>query len=328
MTAFYIPPSFGWHRRPDAVAATLRHLERTQPVSPYAGVSAAGLLAQADDDRPAAAVESRGSAAAGWRFVVGPGRRRHLRLVRVRSRDERPDAFAGERGKKKAIPASTWRPSRFTADRASRWAAVRFVATGRSAPGRRGGCAKWGVLLRQKYGSHDLTRYSVALSRAWGQTGVPDDLEPECRLHPVRTVAQVRRAEEAWRLLGNGYPVPVCSTVGFDSPLEDGFCAARGEWPHCMLLRGRLVARYRGTRVRAFCVQNSWGDYLRGEAVIRDADGNPVPLPPGCFGILWEDCEAILREGDSFALSDLVGFAPATCRGYCEPSVPALEVLS
>lgn len=310
MTAFYTPPSFGWHRRPDAVAATLRYLERTQPVSPYAEVSAAGLLTQADDDRPAllwkAEEALRGGLAPSWdqdgagtcvSFGFGRGTNDLMLLQIVRQKEEgdpgvdvATEPIYG--GSRVEVGGGEIRGDGSVGAWAARW--VR----------------EWGVLLRQKYGNHDLTRYSVALSRAWGQTGVPDELEPECRLHPVRTVAQVRRAEEAWRLLGNGYPVPVCSTVGFDSPLEDGFCAARGEWPHCMLLRGRLVARYRGTRVRAFCVQNSWGDYLRGEAVIRDADGNPVPLPPGCFGILWEDCEAILREGDSFALSDLVGFAP------------------
>lgn len=168
--------------------------------------------------------------------------------------------------------------------------------------------AMWGVLLRKVYGQHDLTKYSVSISRSWGRSGVPDELEPIARQFPVKTVSLVRSAEEAWKGLGNGYLLPICSNLGFASPYRDGFCARKGQWNHCMLVRGRTLARKNGSTVKAFPVQNSWGDYIDGEPFFIDQDGNRVELPEGCFLITWEEMEAILRQEDSFLLSDVHGF--------------------
>lgn len=171
---------------------------------------------------------------------------------------------------------------------------------------------KWGTLLRIKYGAHDLTTYSESRSRDWGRRGCPDDLEPTAKLYPVAKVVLVERAEEAWKLLGNRNPIPVCSNVGFDSPLTEGFCEPRGSWPHCMEMRGRVIAR-RGTSralTKAYPIQNSWGNYLRGDAFYVDRNGDRQPLPPGCFLADEEAAARILRERDSFALGDQRGFKP------------------
>ena len=176
-------------------------------------------------------------------------------------------------------------------------------------------CLKYGNLLRRKYGSYDLSQYSEDLSRRWGRSGLPDDLEPTAKLHVVGSAVLVTNFAEAWKLLGAGHPIPVCSGVGFDSPLVEGFCEPRGSWSHCMYGRGRVIAR-RGTSralTKAVPVQNSWGDYLRnrGEAYYVDRDGNRQPLPQGCFLADEEAFSAILRARDSFAVADPRGFTPA-----------------
>lgn len=173
---------------------------------------------------------------------------------------------------------------------------------------------RWGNLVRKQYGQYDLSRYSPTITRQWGARGVPDELEPECKLHPVRTAALVSTSEEAWTLLGHGYPIAICSQVGFESPLVDGFCAPSGSWPHCMMIRGRMLAKYRGSVGKAFVVQNSWGDYLsgQGDPVLTLSDNSPLRLPPGCFAITNRWLDSILREQDSFALSNFRGFETRT----------------
>lgn len=173
---------------------------------------------------------------------------------------------------------------------------------------------RWGILLRKQYGQYDLTHYSEQTSRQWGAHGVPDELEPECRKHPIQTAALVTSSTEAWTLLGHGYPIPICSDVGFESPLVEGFCQPAGQWGHCMLVRGRLLARYRGSVGKAFVIQNSWGDYLagQGDPYVTLSDGSTLRLPPGCFCVTDRWLDSILRQQDSFVIGGLRGFETRT----------------
>jgi hypothetical protein len=168
----------------------------------------------------------------------------------------------------------------------------------------------WGVLMRQKYldGKYDLSQYSISVSRDWGRRGLPDELEPIAKKFPVKSVALCRTGDEAWAALGSGYPVPVCSGWGFDSPLVEGFCAPSGSWAHCMVARARLVAKYKGRNVKAFVICNSWGDYIRGEKKVMGEDGTVYDLPAGHFCIEISTFHKMLDDEDSCAISDLHGF--------------------
>lgn len=169
-------------------------------------------------------------------------------------------------------------------------------------------CLNWGLLLRKIYSKYSLERYSESLSRQWGRSGVPDELEPIAKQFPIKSVAQCNSVEEAWKGLGSGYILPICSNVGFASPYVDGFCARKGSWNHCMVVRGRVVAKHRGSNTRAYACQNSWGGYIKGEPYFTDADGNRERLPEGCFLMTENDLGAILRQTDSFLISDVQGF--------------------
>lgn len=172
---------------------------------------------------------------------------------------------------------------------------------------------KWGLLFRQKYSVtpdgppvYDLSAYSETISRDWGRRGVPNDLEPIAREHPVKTVAQMGSGNELWIALGNGYPVPVCSDVGFEGPLPaDGLMSPRGSWAHCMLFRGRFTHPTKG---KCVVVQNSWGGYLRGIARVTTTDRGEVELPEGCFAITLNTADRMCKQRDTFALSGFQGF--------------------
>ena len=156
----------------------------------------------------------------------------------------------------------------------------------------------WGVVPRGVHGSHDLTEYDVRRCREYGSRGVPDDLEPLARDHPVVTVSKVGTWEECRAAIRNGYPIAVCSDQGFSMRRDaDGFCPPRGTWMHCMA----IVGVKGGDRPGAF-VLNSWGPTAHtGPA----GAGNPSPAG------FWADAKVVdrmLRQGDSWAFSGFVGF--------------------
>ncbi len=164
----------------------------------------------------------------------------------------------------------------------------------------------YGVLFRQKYDGVDLSTYSESLTRQWGKNGVPKNLELVAKQHPVKTVALVKTSDELWAALGSGYPVPVCSNVGYEgSPPSDGVMSPSGTWGHCMVFRGRFTSQARG---QCFIIQNSWGDYLHGNLTVTDKDRGPQRLPQGCFAVTAASAQRMLQQTDSFAISAFLGF--------------------
>jgi hypothetical protein len=177
-----------------------------------------------------------------------------------------------------------------------------------------GSCGEWaaqfvlqyGVLLAKQYPGYDLTNYSGERSRAFGIDGVPDALEPLAKEHPVRTISLVRTWDELIDALANGYPVPLCSNLGFGSGWSgyvrdsQGFMTRTPQYPwwHCMTIIGYDDASSR----RGACVANSWGGVFTG--------GTQHGQPPTCsFWIDKVHIEEALREHqDSYALSCYVGY--------------------
>jgi hypothetical protein len=169
----------------------------------------------------------------------------------------------------------------------------------------------YGVLPRGKYGEYDLSEYDSRLARSWGRTGVPDELEPTLKEHPVRTFALVRNYEEVRDAIANGYPVIVGSDVGFDycrrhnrggdgRPGRDeaGFLVPCGTWYHAMCFIG--VDDESG-RPGVLCM-NSWGpNWVAG--------GTRHDQPIGSFWIDAEVVDRMCEQGDTVAISDLLGFA-------------------
>lgn len=156
---------------------------------------------------------------------------------------------------------------------------------------------EWGNLPRGVYGRYDLTRYSESICREFGRSGVPNELEPECKKYPVQNVTQILNATEARKALANGYGIAVCSGQGFSMQRDrDGFCRPQGSWAHCMAIDG-----YQSER-RGFHIRNSWGDNAHTGPVGK---GNPSTAG------FWADeavVDRMLREGDSWAFSGVGGF--------------------
>ncbi len=134
------------------------------------------------------------------------------------------------------------------------------------------------------------------LAKEWGRRGAPAEIKSQAKNNLVKTVSQVKTAAECKAALQNGYPVPVCSGVGFTMTRDnDGFCKASGSWAHCMAILG-----YRADK-DAFCIIQSWGN--------NTPDG-PCTLgqPDYSFWVTSATINKMLKEGDSFALSAFNGF--------------------
>lgn len=173
-------------------------------------------------------------------------------------------------------------------------------------------CRKWGVVSRAVHGRHDLTRYDEARCRAWGRTGVPDDLEPIAKQSPVKSVTLARTWPEVRAAVENGYPLIVCSSQGFTMQRDgDGFCRPSGRWMHCMA----IVGVRGGARPGAFIV-NSWGPNA------HTGPRFPADAPVAGF---WADASVVGRmaaQGDTWAFADAVGFPARSVDWFARKPAP------
>ncbi|HEY1188460.1 MAG TPA: hypothetical protein VGE74_12485 [Gemmata sp.] len=161
-----------------------------------------------------------------------------------------------------------------------------------------------GIVPMERIGSTDLTAFSPARAREWGSRGVPAEVAAVARRHPVKGAALVRSAVDVKRALAQGYPIVVCSDVGFDNRDgsvgtrdKDGFIGPRGTWPHCMCFIGWRT----GARPGALCL-NSWGNAAHRGPVWPDDQ------PLAAFWVDEATVGRMVAQGDSFALSDVAGF--------------------
>jgi len=131
---------------------------------------------------------------------------------------------------------------------------------------------KWGVLQRKRYlgGQYDYTEYSGQVARKLGTAGVPDPLEPLCKLHPVKTVSICRSWNECRDAIANGHLVSMCSSVGFKTRGgrdKDGFLTpSRRPWMHAMLIAGVDDAFKRPGGL----IINSWGCFDEQTEILTD----------------------------------------------------------
>ena len=174
----------------------------------------------------------------------------------------------------------------------------------------------WGVLVRKDYSeitgdpSHDLRVYSGDRAKDWGNYGCggrrdargDGPLDKIAREMPVVDAVRVTDVMSAAYALQNGYPIVVCSNVGYEGMRRnsDGVVRRNGTWYHCMMFGG---VRWRNGSpfLRQF---QSWGP----ESCSGPDPGINDDSISGCsWWTTPEDAEAQLRQGDSYILSDIEG---------------------
>lgn len=226
----------------------------------------------------------------GWGWSLGVDILAAVEVVLKRE----PESFGG-----RTLEASVYAFSRVEARGVKR--------AGRSDGSYGGAAAKavrdWGTLhYGVDYGGERFDDYSANREKSWGDTGVPDKLEPFAKQRRVGDVTLVENFEQAAKAIQNGYPIPVCSGQGFTMKRDsDGFCKASGSWSHCMLLAG-----VRFDRPGLLCF-NSWGNSNSGP---RYPDTMPDSIAACSFWIDASTIDRMLRGRDSYAISGYSGFPP------------------
>ena len=169
----------------------------------------------------------------------------------------------------------------------------------------------WGVVYRQPIGGHDLTIYSADRAKQWGNFGNggkgdnakgAGSLDTLAKQFPTKHVCLVSDYQSCLAAIESGFPVAVCSGVGFGSVRDaDGFLERRGSWGHAMCLIATRHADGPGKRDGILCL-NSWGpSWVSGPKW-------PLDQPEGSFWISKATISAMLSGEDSFAVGSVSGF--------------------
>jgi hypothetical protein len=166
----------------------------------------------------------------------------------------------------------------------------------------------WGVVYRDQVGGHDLRTYSPDRAKQWGAYGNGGQgdggkLDAIAKRHPATHVAMVKTFAEAAAAIEAGFPIPVCSLVGFESVRDQhGYAKASGQWAHCMAF---VAVRYakNGSPEDALLCLNSWGPrWISGPRW-------PSDMPEGAFWVRRATAERMLaNQPDSFAVGSVAGF--------------------
>jgi len=160
----------------------------------------------------------------------------------------------------------------------------------------------YGVLPQGVHGKYDLSSYSVSRCKDWGWSGLPDDLEPAAKKHPIKETTQVRTFDELVLALAQGFGVQVASSQGFSMRRDSaGYCTPSGRWQHSM----SFIGYRRKGRAGAFIV-NSWG----GSTTTGPKSHEDAPLSG--WWVEANVVESMLRQNDSFCFSGLAGMPRRT----------------
>lgn len=184
----------------------------------------------------------------------------------------------------------------------------------------------WGVIYREPFPSlgYDLTTYSADRAKNWGNWGAGGQgdngrLDTLAKKHPAAHIAMVTSWAEACAAIEAGFPIPVASSVGFNSTTdEQGYLTASTTWHHQMLF---CAVRYQknGSPSDALLCLNSWGPRW-----LTYKGRFPDDQPDGSFWVERKTVERMLGQRDSFAVGSVQGFGwrELDNGGFLQPAPP------
>jgi hypothetical protein len=158
--------------------------------------------------------------------------------------------------------------------------------------------SEYGTLIQAVHGKYDLRTYSTQRSIDWGYKGVPKDLIPFIKEHPVKSPKQVQSVEEARDSLANGFPVTIAGSRGFYKKRDEKGTSRVNRsdpWGHQMVITGLNDPEGK------MLVENSWPQGWITGPVYMDQ-------PSDSFWAFYEDLEYYFKMGDSWSYEDYEGY--------------------
>lgn len=174
-----------------------------------------------------------------------------------------------------------------------------------------GSLGSWMATAVMKYGSlfadePGVPAYSAALAGSWGHrasNGI-DKWKPIAINFPVKSMALIKTWDQLVEAITNGYPCTTASNVGYAMEASsDGFHRQNTNWAHQMLFYGVDNGYKNGNDPYALLL-NNWDD-VHGH--LKDFEtGEDIPI--STLRVRRKDVEKHLRENETFAVSQFVGF--------------------
>lgn len=157
----------------------------------------------------------------------------------------------------------------------------------------------YGTLVRKKYNEIDLTNYDGNIAVNWGNNGPINPLLKISKETFVKNISQVTTYTSARDALANGYPIIVCSNIGFNNKRDKyGMLYPSGSWAHAMA----VIAVDDSHKTPSVLILNSWPEnWVSGPQRFGDE-------PKGSFWCPYDVFERMLMQNDSFVYSDFNGF--------------------
>lgn len=168
---------------------------------------------------------------------------------------------------------------------------------------------RYGLVPRGTYGKYDLSKTDCDLAVEWSKrkSGVPKFIEEEAKKNPLLIAVKIDGGwPQACDAVSQGYPVLIGSSKGYGNRTNrDGLLDQYGIWMHATLLWGIDTK----SRVEAGCIANSWpANWVSGPEY-------KYGTPSSSFWTYAGNIDAMLKQGNSYALSDLFGY-PARIKDY------------
>lgn len=130
-----------------------------------------------------------------------------------------------------------------------------------------------GIILRKDYPGVVNLEQHTNLGIQWGGSGTPEEVRAIGREHQIRTATQCRNWENAKDFIFRGYPLWICSGLGFSSQRDEyGFSKASGSWSHSWVVDGwdsrPEIVRHFGFELAHY--NHDWGCYSADTEVLTE----------------------------------------------------------
>jgi hypothetical protein len=153
----------------------------------------------------------------------------------------------------------------------------------------------------------NYTKYSSNKAKNFGFYGSGNDpsdkgIDTIARKTPVKSSVLISSIEEAATCIENGYPLAICSNLGFNMTRdENGVGHRSGSWSHCMA--GVGIRTFKGELQLMLC--QSWGSSCKLSAPFPGVEHDSIKRC--CWWVKQKDFKSLIAARGTYAFSDVKG---------------------